>query len=477
MSEIGQTGAFWARAERVGLRLPAAPLREPHVEGLAILLLCPILLAAAIWNGFPIIFYDTGAYMLQGMDHVFIPERSPVYSLFLRYAGGRDSLWYVAIYQCLMTGFVLTEFVRAVRPRASLWLVLGLGALLSMATGLPWYAAQIEPDCFAGLSALSIYLVAFHGRALGLFRSVLLVIVGAFAAATHMTHLGVALGLTAALAALRLIVMALKRSDLPRPAVMAPAAICALAFAILIGCNYVFTEEVFVSRAGSVFLAARMMQDGLIKPVLDRDCPAAGYRMCRYKDKLPARADAWLWDEHASPFSYTGGFHKWGPESERLIKASLMRYPLANTAWAVADTALEFLAFNTGDGIVPQEWVLDPEFRRTIPKQMNAYTHAYQQTGELSFLPFNLIHVPVAALSLIALFWLFNRARMRRDWRGSVLPAFVLTALLGNAILCGVFSGPHFRYQSRMLWLPALAVAMLSLDRVPALRREVESVT
>jgi hypothetical protein len=477
MSEIGQTGALWARAVRTGLRLPAAPLREPHLEGLAVLLLCPILLAAALWNGFPIIFYDTGAYMLQGMDHVFIPERSPVYSLFLRYAGGRDSLWYVAIFQCLMTGFVLTEFVRAVRPQASLWLVLGIGAVLCAATGLPWYAAQIEPDCFAGLTALVLYLLAFHGRALGWLRVSLLVVIGAFAASTHMTHLGMALGLAAALAAFRVFAMLWRSENLPRPSVLAPLAVCALGFAILIGCNYAFTKQVFVSRAGSVFLAARMMQDGLIKPVLDSDCPTAGYRMCRYKDKLPARADAWLWDERGSPFSYTGGFRKWGPESERLIRASVLRYPLANAAWAVADTALEFLAFSTGDGIVPQEWVLDPEFRRTIPKQMNAYTHAYQQTGALSFLPFNLIHVPVAALSLIALIWLLNRAWRRRDWQGSVLPAFVLLALLGNAILCGVFSGPHFRYQSRVMWLPALAVLMLSLEQVPALRREVESVT
>ena len=54
------------------------------------------------------------------------------------------------------------------------------------------------------------------------------------------------------------------------------------------------------------------------------DCPNAGYRMCAYKDRLPPRADAWLWEEKISPFSRTGGFRKWGPESSQLIAASLV---------------------------------------------------------------------------------------------------------------------------------------------------------
>ena len=135
------------------------------------------------------------------------------------------------------------------------------------------------------------------------------------------------------------------------------------------------------------------------------------------------------------------------------------------------DGLLQFFWFQTGDGIVPQEWVLTPEFRRTIPKQMDGYTTAYQQKGELWFLPLNLIHVPVALLSVVALAWLLRRASRAKDWRGATLPAFVLVALLGNAFICGVFSGPHFRYQSRIMWWPALVVILLGAEQVPALRR------
>jgi hypothetical protein len=460
---------------RFAAALPAASLSRVRYELLAIALLVPILMIAAFGNGFPIIFYDTGAYVLQGFDHVFIAERSPVYSLFLKYAGGPQSLWYVAFVQCAIVAFAMTEFARVLKPQLSLWNFLLIGFVLSLATGLPWYAAQIEPDCFTAVTPLAIYLLAFHGRQLGFVRGTLMVLCAAFSAATHTTHLGIAFGLLVVLTMVRFAGFFWRA--LPRPGILLTLASCTLALALVLAGNYEFTRQVFVSRAGSVFLAARMMQDGLIKPVLDDDCPNAGYRMCSYKDHLPARADAWLWEERVSPFSHTGGFRKWGPESSELIAASLTRYPFANAAWAGADTILQFFAVATGDGIVPQEWVLDPEFRKTIPAQMRDYTSAYQQRGDLWFLPLNLVHVPVALASIGVLFWLLWRAVRAGRWKEATLPAFVLIALLGNAILCGVFSGPHYRYQSRMMWWPALTVVLLSFEAIPALRRREESVT
>src|SRR5580704_2287451 len=74
-------------------RIAGAPLTDARAEATAILLLVPITLSFAFWNGFPIIFYDTGAYLLEGLGRVFLAERSPVYSLLLDYAGARESLW------------------------------------------------------------------------------------------------------------------------------------------------------------------------------------------------------------------------------------------------------------------------------------------------------------------------------------------------------------------------------------------------
>ena len=41
-----------------------------------------LFLGVAFWNGFPLMFYDTGAYLEQGLSGAFLVERSPVYSPF-----------------------------------------------------------------------------------------------------------------------------------------------------------------------------------------------------------------------------------------------------------------------------------------------------------------------------------------------------------------------------------------------------------
>jgi hypothetical protein len=456
--------------------LPDAPISHPFWEVASIVLLCPILLSVAAWNGFPIIFYDTGAYMLQGLGLVFVAERSPVYSLFLREMGGATSLWLVAIAQCAIVGFVMTEFARAVRPMLSLWTLLAIAAILCLATGLPWYAAQIEPDCFVGLVPIVAYLFAFHDEALGPLRKTLLAVAAVIAIAAHPSHVALAALLLLLLAAMRLAPERwIEANGLPRPRILIFSAGLIAAIAVVLLANYGFTKEIFFSRSGAIFLEARIMEDGLIAPVLDSDCPKANYAVCPYRDRLPSRADSWLWTERLSPFHKLGGFRTMEKESARLIAASVVRYPLENAIVAMQDAVLQFFWFQTGDGIVPQEWVLNREFGIAIPQQVSAYDRAYQQEGEISFVPINLVHVPVAFLSLAGLYLILRQTWLRRDWRSAVLPAFILAALIGNAFVCGVFSGAHGRYQSRIMWLPVFAVALIAAPRIEsAMRRNPE---
>lgn len=160
MSDTGTS----ARAAAQSLRLISLPLRHRWAEIGAIVLLCPILLAVAIWNGFPIIYYDTGAYLLEGLGHAFVVERSPVYSIFLFVAGGGWSLWIIAGLQALMTAFVMTELARVFAPRLFLWALLLIGVALVLATGLPWYVGQIEPDCLTALVIFRFICSPFTAR-------------------------------------------------------------------------------------------------------------------------------------------------------------------------------------------------------------------------------------------------------------------------------------------------------------------------
>jgi hypothetical protein len=79
---------------------------------------------------------------------------------------------------------------------------------------------------------------------------------------------------------------------------------------------------------------------------------------------------------------------------------------------------------------------------------------AHQQHWEIDFALVNWLHVPVALGSMLAVVAIVGHAiwRRRRDDL-TLLAATVSLALLGNAVICGVISGPHDRYGARLVWI------------------------
>lgn len=441
-------------------------ISDPVCECAAIVSLIPLLLLVAFWNGFPLIYYDTGAYVLEGLGHHFLVERSPVYSLFLGFAGAGISLWTIVLLQAAATAFVMVETARCMAPGMRLSTFLAICAGLILATGLPWYVGEVEPDCFAAILVLAIYLLAFRADTLGRPRTVALIVVGACAAAAHTSHLLLALALWSVLAmgaVLRIIV----RSTGSRPRLALPGTAFLLAAALVLSSNYFLTRQVFVTRAGPAFLFARLLQDRIVMRLLENTCPQSRYRLCAYKDFLPRTANGWLWTQY-SPFLRLGGYDGTKAESERIVFDSLRRYPLMNMEAALSDAARQFVSFRTGDQIEPQQWAIEPAFSTYLHAQVAPYLAAKQQEGMIGFTLVNLLHVPVGFLSLGLLAALAGLSLRRGKHESAAFLGFVLLALVGNALICGALSNPHDRYQSRVMWLATFAVALVLGDAMAA---------
>ena len=445
---------------RTGLRKPVV-LEGFWPCALAVAILSLMFLSVAFWNGFPLIFYDTGAYVLEGLGGVFLVERAPVYSELLFLAGGRTSMWPIVALQAAMTGYLILETARAEVPGLTLWRLVGIGAVLALLTGIGWYAGQVEPDCFTPMVILGCWLLLFRAGRMGLVRTRWVAGITGLAVACHPSHLGLIGGLLIAAALLKLV--ARWRRGLPNPRMKHGLIGLATALGLMVAGNFVLTGGLFLSKSGSVFIFARLMQDGIVKRLMDDTCPPHGnatYKLCEYKNKLKTRADAWLWGN--SGFRALGGFTgKQQQEEDRaIIIESLKRYPAMHVKTAVYDSLLQFMMFKTGDGIESQAWVLESGFKRMIPTQMRAYHGARQQRGLIRFKTLNLIHVPVGAMSILGLLLLIQHAGARRKWGAGAFPAMILLGLIGNAIICGTFSNPHDRYQSRVIWLPTLVLLL-----------------
>jgi hypothetical protein len=437
----------------------------------AILTATALLLAPAVWNGFPFMFYDTGSFIAQALGAGFVAERSVFYAWFLAVTGVRFSLWPAMLAQAMTTAFVIavvTQRVFAVGPSAGLshGRYLLVVAALVVATGLPWYAAQALPDIFAPLLVLCLFLLGFHAHSLSRPLQAVLFAIAVFGAVSHASHLGLAAGLAAVVTVLQAITRnggAAERPEAPRPNWRWPAAIFAAALLAIVTGNFVRTGEVFVSRAGPAFLLGRLVQDGIVKRLLDDTCPTSGYKLCEFKDNLPTSADDYLWGS-ASPFLRLGGFEGSAAEAGRIIAETLRRYPWAHIASAVDNTVQQFTSFATGDGIEPQQSVLLPILSKVTPQHLDAYGAARQQNGLTTFGWLNVVHIPAGFLSLTVLGLMLATALwLRRRDDMLYLPAFILAALLGNAFICGVLSNPHDRYQSRLMWVASLAAILLVL--------------
>lgn len=448
-----------------GFRL-AMPVEGVRACALGVGILSLMFLGVAVWNGFPVIFYDTGAYVLEGLGHVFLVERSPVYADLLFVTGGAFSLWPIIGVQALLTSYIILETARAEVPGLTLEGLVVVGATLTVLTGIGWYAGQVEPDCFTPLVIMGCWLLLFRADRIGKVRTRWVAGITGLAVACHPSHLGLISGILICTALLKW--AAHHYPALPVPRLKHGLIGLFTALALIVTGNFVLTGNLFISKSGSVFVFARLVQDGIVKRLMDETCPPNGnaaYKLCGYKAKLNMRADAWLWSSSSS-FRELGGFtgQQQLEEDRRIILDSLQRYPFMHLRAAIFDSVLQFLMFRTGDGIEPQNWVLEAGFRRIIPNQVSDYLGARQQQGLLRFKILNLIHVPAGAMSLLGLLLLIQHAGARRNWRSGAFPAVVLLGLVGNAVICGTFSNPHDRYQSRVIWLPTL-VLLLAVAR------------
>jgi len=82
-----------------------------------------MLLAPALWNGFPLLEYDTGGYIARWFEGTLVVSRSTVYGLFLNALAYPD-FWPVAVVQAALTVWVIALTLRATAwgaGRSSCW--------------------------------------------------------------------------------------------------------------------------------------------------------------------------------------------------------------------------------------------------------------------------------------------------------------------------------------------------------------------
>ena len=417
------------------------------------------LLAPALWNGYPLIFPDTGGYFGAPIRHALENGRSAFYGAFLD-TGIPLSFWPCIAVQAAMTVwlFLVTLRVNGLGERP--WLATAIVAFLSIATSLPWFAAQLMPDILFPAAVLALYMLAFTPDRLGKVESYGLAAVIACAVPSHMAAAGLCVAVVLALWLMTFV----PRLPLPKPRLTFAAGAVAVGIVLCPVSNLALTGSFSFTPGGPQFLFGRLIEDGIVARYLDDQCPDPSIKLCAYKDELPDQADDWLWGN--SPLYKLGGWTGHEAEEKRIIRETLMLYPLDHLATAIAATLNQFASFESEISTDDNQPTFN-SFEEIVPQLLPSLMAARQQTGGIDVAPLNNLHVPVAGFAIaaiiLALLW---RRRLAITPEAAALCLTILIALAANAAICGIFSHPVDRYQSRLVLLAPFAVAVLVARRV-----------
>ncbi len=182
----------------VNRTLKTLPARYLAIPAAAALLLWP-----AVWNGYPIVFADTGTYLSQAIHRYAGWDRPVFYSLFMLPLHATLTLWPVVVAQALLTASVLWLVCRALLPAVPpLGFLAGI-ALLSAGSCLPWIVSELMPDLFTPLLILLVGLLAWVPERLSRRRQAVVCALAAFMIACQQSSLPLACALSALLGLLK----------------------------------------------------------------------------------------------------------------------------------------------------------------------------------------------------------------------------------------------------------------------------------
>jgi hypothetical protein len=424
------------------------------------------LLSPALWNGFALVFFDTGGYVRRVLAMELTPGRSLFYGLFLWTSSlGWWSFYGPVLVQALCCVWLIHLMLRCHDLPAGPLATASMCAGLSLLTGIAWYISQLMPDGLVPLSVLALWLLGFRWQRLVRLERIGLVAITLLGLLSHMSGMALAVGLALVILVAWLVVH--KRGWSLPVSWLPPVAVVAASLVLMPMLHLFLVGKATYTPGGPVYIFGRLVQAGIAQRWLAEHCPVPGIRLCEMQERIPHTGDDFLWSAK-SPFRNLG---EWSGTADAelgyLVKVCLKAYPVAVAWTALQATVQQMVMVKSGDQMAEHHNDTRNVFTNLLPPPVGrAFNAAQQQRGGLSqslIGAVNRVHVPVAYLSLLGLLLVMSWGLRAKRYDLAAAALFVLIALLGNAFICGALSNPHDRYQGRLAWLASLVMSMAAL--------------
>ena len=397
-------------------------------------------------------------------DKSVVSGRSPYYGALLYVGDLTGGFWLSIALQAAAVVLAVCLMLRAARVRWSPLLIAG-GVALAAVTTAPFFVSFLEPDIFAGVAVLVCAALLGGGDRLHLADRLLAFVLLGVCVLVHESHVLIVAGLLVLGAGSSIFRGARSARAPTRPALAVLAAAVLVAVAGELAFSAAVKHVIGAPPLRPPFLMARMIEDGPGYRYLRATCPQNGLTICAYLDRLPVAANLFLWDP-----STRGVFSAVAPRVRRSLAAEQTRFVLAVLAYApwteLRDALRDFGTQLTMSGLeefhYPQ--VLKQSFEEKIPAahlQRMKRTAAY--LGTMPVGPFSFVTVVAFGLAAIVVLAALLWPRLRRALPQPLIAVtvWIVAGVILNAAVCGILSGPHNRYAARVAWVVPLAALLI----------------
>jgi hypothetical protein len=429
-----------------------------------------ILASAAQYNGYPLTFWDTRAYLESAATLMPRADRLIGYAFLLRAASWTGTLWPLVIAQCALLGWLLSRTLTRLRPELGVAGYLTRVGLLAGCTALPWIAGQLMADIFTPVLVLALWLY-LEDEALSRVQRWGLLVLIALCVTVHLTHFPLGL----ALSALTWLWLRVRGASVLQRRLLAPALALLFGLAAIGTWNASRVGRFTLASGSDTFLLGRLVETGIASRMLDAHCGERDYWLCPQRARLPMATDELLWVDalDLQPWERPVAVSH---EVSRLLNDSLREAPLLHAQVALSSTLRVLGRFATGEGLDSDARPLIAQHLRTVaPRDLPAFLASRQQHDAIAVAALRQVHTPIGwVLITCALFglarWLCHGGLGSPELR---FIGFAALAWVLNAVLSGNLSGIYDRYESRLVWL--FGVWLLTRFRLreltPLLRR------
>ena len=420
-----------------------------------------VLMAPAFYNGYPLVYSDSGTYIQSGMQWELPIDRPLVYGLFIKITSLGFSLWNVIFFQCLIVAYTLLMTVRLVsnmHPKFYQQFLFGLIFLVAF-SGLGWYSSQLMPDIFTAVAILALFLLLQYSKT-ALKHRIILSFILVFSITTHFSNLLIILVLFALLFALSK--LGFVKYLLQFRLFLLLLLSCPISTSLL---NYTVSGSFAVSKSAHVFLMGRLLDSGVLGSFLNDKCGQHDYILCPYKDSLPIDSRALLWDGN-SPLAKQGGWEATAKPYRKII-FGVMTSPKHCFLWAYNSTTAAFSQCfqNTIGSDLVNDWYATPNSPpyRQIDKHFGHELNPYLQSRQninlwkqgLDFRFLNQVYYLLLVLSVLLLIagWSYPSYWGPLSTELKLLLLICILGIFFNAFFTAALANIYDRLQGRVSWL------------------------